>query len=70
MISEEKLKALRLEIAVSICNKYPKLFQKIFADKGYVLTDYESGAAEILALLCETNPNIKKTLSFLYGCDA
>jgi hypothetical protein len=55
-----------MEIAVGICTKFPTLYNKIFGDSHARITDYESGAAEILATICELEPVIGKVLELYY----
>lgn len=61
-----ELQAVRIEIAVNICMKFPNLYPKIFGKSKVPITDYESAAAEILAMLCELEPCIKHILDFHY----
>jgi len=65
-----ELQAVRIEIAISICIKFPNLYNKIYGKSKAPITDYESYAADILVGLCESEPCIKKILSFYYkrGC--
>ena len=61
-----ELRAVRIEIAVRICIRFPKLYNKIFGKSMEPITDYESAAAEILAMLCKLEPCIKHILDFYY----
>jgi len=61
-----ELRAVRIEVAISICIKFPNLYNKIYGKSKAPISDYESYAADILVGLCESEPCIKNILSFYY----
>jgi len=61
-----ELQAVRIEVAISICIKFPNLYNKIYGKSKAPISDYESYAADILVGLIETEPCIKNILSFYY----
>ena len=61
-----ELQAVRIEVAIDICIKFPNLYNKIYGKSKAPISDYETYAADILVGLCELEPCIKKILSFYY----
>jgi len=59
-----ELQAVRIEVAISICIKFPNLYNKIYGKSKAPISDYESFAADILVGLCELEPSIKHKLDF------
>lgn len=63
-ISPCELRHIRTSVAVSICNKYPSVFQKLYSQKGYIMNESETLAAELLKTLLELEPSLKHELEF------
>lgn len=64
--SIQKLRVVKLEIAIEILNKYPNLFTKLTSDKGYVMTEKEDVAAQVLRGMFETDPVLQAILAKYY----
>ena len=68
MISVERneLRAIRMECAVSICKKFPSLYNKIYGKYKRPLSDREFHVADILISLIRLEPSIKGILDYYY----
>ena len=65
-VKRRELQAVRIEVAVQICIKFPSLYPKIYGKSRTPITDYESAAADILVGLIKLEPSIKHILDFYY----
>jgi hypothetical protein len=58
--------AVRMEVAVGICTKFPTLYNKLQVGKFLTITKDELPAATILANLIGFEPVIRKVLELYY----
>lgn len=65
-MSSHDLRAVRIEVAINVCLRFPSLYNKIYGKSKAPITDYESGAADILVGLCKLEPCVKYILDFYY----
>ena len=65
-VNNRELKAVRIEVAISICIKFPRLYLMILKNKWSYRTDEEQIAENILFELIELEPCIKSILDFYY----
>jgi hypothetical protein len=63
-IKPEQLRELRTRIVLSIVAKFPYIYRKLYSDKGYVMTEKEDIAAQVLKGLLDADPIIKRLLDF------
>jgi hypothetical protein len=65
-ITSEEIRYIRVRTAISICTKFPKIYKKLFSDKGYTMTEDETLAANVLQELCHLEPRIKRILEYYF----
>lgn len=65
-LTPEELKQVRTAIAVSICRKFPNVYEKLFADKSYIMNENEGLAAVVLKELCNLEPSVKAILGYYF----
>lgn len=65
-ITEAELRYVRVRTAVSICVKFPNLYKKLFSEKGYVMNETETLAANVLRELCNLEPRVKTILGYYF----
>lgn len=63
-VSPSELKAIRIEVAVKICQSFPHLYSKIQSKTWPILIGQEIMAAEMLNKLMDLEPCIKHILDF------
>jgi hypothetical protein len=60
------LQAVRIEIAVQICQSFPALYSKVNSLQPHFISDKERCAAETLIKLMSLEPSIRHILDFYY----
>lgn len=63
-LSDQELRFVRTEIALSIIDKFPQVYKKLYSDKGYTMNETEALAAGMLKGILEADPCIKRELDF------
>lgn len=68
MISMEdrEMLAIRMTVAVGICNDYPLSSEALITKEKVIFGDDVKGAMEILRILMELEPVIRKVLELYY----
>jgi len=65
-LTPEELKQVRTEIAVSICRKFPNVYEKLFSEKGFKMNENEALASAVLKELCNLEPSVKAILGYYF----
>jgi len=68
LVSDRELLAVRMEVAVSICAKFPTMYKKVKEHKAPFGDDVQHTVYCVLTLLLEVEPVIDKVLGAYYKC--
>ena len=67
LVSDREMLAIRMEIAVWICTKFPDLYNKSWGQDHNTITEEEATAYNILFELMKLEPVIRKVLELYYS---
>lgn len=65
-VNDKEMLAVRMEIAVGICTKFPNLYMKLHSWRCGIVTRTEEPAANVLSGLMQVEPLIRKVLDAYY----
>jgi hypothetical protein len=66
IIDPETLRAIRLQVAYAICAKHPNVYLKLTRNHGYIMTENEKIASDVLTELIKLEPSFKAILEIYF----